>query len=96
MYVYLTNDLKVKQHEIPLYTKQYKSYKYVFKKKNDNMLPQDWPYDCTIDLEKGIWPPFEPIYNLSQYELSYIIHWMFSFILDLLLIHQVREPWSPP
>lgn len=70
MYVLLTNDPKVKQHEIPLYTKQYESYKYSFKKKNVNMLPKHLSYNCAIDLEKGIWPPFEPIYNLSQYELS--------------------------
>jgi hypothetical protein len=76
MYVYLTNDLKVKQHEIPLYTKQYESYKYVFKKINVNMLPKDWSYDCTIDLEKGIWLAFEP-YNLSQYELNCFSHLLY-------------------
>jgi hypothetical protein len=54
MYVLLTNDPKVKQHEIPLYTKQYESYKYSFKKKNVNMLPKHLSYNCAIDLEKGI------------------------------------------
>ncbi len=54
MHVLLTNDPKVKQHEIPLYTKQQESYKYGFKKKNVNMLPEHLSYDCAIDLEKGI------------------------------------------
>jgi hypothetical protein len=33
-------------------------------------LPKHRLYDCTIDLQDGAQPPFGPIYNLSQNELS--------------------------
>ena len=48
---------------------QYKSYQDVFKKKNADILPQHWPYDCAIDIEDGAEVPFGPIYNFSQDEL---------------------------
>jgi hypothetical protein len=41
----------------------------VFEKKNVDMLSQHRPYDCAIDLQEGIQPPFGPIYNLSQNKL---------------------------
>jgi len=37
IYVFSTQDLKMKQHEIPL---QYQTYKNVFKNKNVDMLPK--------------------------------------------------------
>jgi hypothetical protein len=40
----------------------------MFEKKNANTLPKHRPYDCTVDLEERIQPPFEPIYNLPQDE----------------------------
>jgi hypothetical protein len=40
----------------------------MFDMKNVNTLPEHRPYDCTIDLEEGAQPPFNPIYNLSQDE----------------------------
>ena len=49
---------------------QYKSYQDVFGKKNADILPQYWPYDCTIDIEDGAQVPFGPIYNMSQDELA--------------------------
>ena len=49
---------------------QYKEYQDVYEKKNVDMLPQYRPYDCGIDLQEGIEPPFGPIYNLSQNELA--------------------------
>jgi hypothetical protein len=58
---------RMQQHEIPI---QYKDYKNVFEKKNANTLLEHWPYDCVIDLEERAHPPFGPIYNLSQNELS--------------------------
>jgi hypothetical protein len=42
----------------------YKEYQDVFEKKNVDMLSQDRPYDCAIDLQDGIQPPFGPIYNI--------------------------------
>jgi hypothetical protein len=48
----------------------YKEYQDVFEKKNVNILPQHRLYDCIIDLQEGIQPPFGPIYNLSQNELT--------------------------
>lgn len=49
---------------------QYEEFKDVFEKKNADMLPEHRPYDCAIDLQEGTHPPFGPIYNLSQDELS--------------------------
>lgn len=82
MYVLLINEPKLKQREIPLYTKQYESSKYIFKKKNVNMLHEHWSYNYAIDLEKGIQPPFDPIYNLSQYELSDFYHLLYHSLDD--------------
>jgi hypothetical protein len=48
----------------------YKEYQDVFEKKNADLLPQHYSYNCTIDLQKGTQPPFGPIYNLSQNELA--------------------------
>ena len=50
--------------------KQYKSYQHIFEKKNANILPQNRPYDCAIDIEDGAQVPFRPIYNLFQDELA--------------------------
>jgi len=41
----------------------------VIEKKNAVTLPKHQPYNYVIDLVKGMQPPFEPIYNLSQDEL---------------------------
>ena len=49
---------------------QYKSYQDVFEKKNADILPQHWPYDCTIDIEDGAQVPSGPIYNMSQDEFA--------------------------
>ena len=49
---------------------QYKSYQNVFKKKNADILPQHWPYDCPIDIEEGAQVSFGPIYSLSRDELA--------------------------
>jgi hypothetical protein len=66
IYAFFAIDVKSQQHEILF---QYKAYKDVFERKNANILPEHRPYDCTIDLEEGVEPPFGPIYNLSQDEL---------------------------
>jgi hypothetical protein len=47
-----------------------KRSKTYLKKKNVDILPKHRPYDCVIDLQDGAQPPFGPIYNLSQNELS--------------------------
>jgi hypothetical protein len=44
---------------------RYKEYQDIFEEKNADLLPQRNPYNCTIDLQEGIQPPFGPIYNLS-------------------------------
>jgi hypothetical protein len=49
---------------------QYKEFQDVFEKKNADILPEHQPYDCAIDLQDGAQPPFGPIYNLLQNELS--------------------------
>ena len=49
---------------------QYKDFQDVFQKKNADILPEHRPYDCAIDLQEGTQPPFGPIYNLSQTELT--------------------------
>ena len=49
---------------------QYWEFQDVFEKKNADILPEHRPYDCSIDLQDGAQPPFGPIYNLSQNELS--------------------------
>jgi hypothetical protein len=49
---------------------QYKQFQDVFEKKNADILPKHRPYDCSIDLQDGAQPPFGPIYNLSQNELT--------------------------
>jgi hypothetical protein len=40
-------------------------------------LPKHRLYDCTIDLQDGAQPPFGPIYNLSQNELSALKNFKF-------------------
>jgi hypothetical protein len=49
---------------------RYKQFQDVFEKKNADVLPEHRPYDCAIDLQDGAQPPFGPIYNLSQNELT--------------------------
>jgi hypothetical protein len=49
---------------------RYKKYQDVFEKKNVDMLPQHYLYDCAIDLQEDTQPPFGPIYNLSQNKLA--------------------------
>jgi hypothetical protein len=47
----------------------YKEYQDVFEKKNADMLPQHYLYDCAIDLQEDIQLLFGPIYNLFQNKL---------------------------
>ena len=49
---------------------QYEEFQNVFEKKNAYTLPQHWPYDCAIELQKGAQPPFGPIFDLLQNELA--------------------------
>jgi hypothetical protein len=48
----------------------YKEFQDVFEKKYADTLPKHRPWDCAIDFHDGAQPPFGPIYNLSQNELS--------------------------
>ena len=50
--------------------KKYIEFKDVFDKKLADILPQHRHYDCPIDLQEGEYPPFGPIYSLSQPELQ--------------------------
>jgi hypothetical protein len=67
MYASPTLDLGMQQHEIPIH---YQDYIDVFEKKNANTLFEHRPYNCVIDLEEGMQPPFGPIYNLLHDEFS--------------------------
>jgi hypothetical protein len=53
--------------EIPM---QFLGFKDVSKKKNADILPKHQLYDCAIELQDGVQPPFGSIYNLSQTELA--------------------------
>ena len=48
---------------------KYEDFRDVFEKKNVDRLPEHRPYDCLIDLQEGVSPPFGPIYGLSELEL---------------------------
>jgi hypothetical protein len=62
VYAILAPDPRMWQHEIPI---QYQDYKDIFEKKNADTLHEHQTYDCAIDLEEGMQPPFGPIHNLS-------------------------------
>jgi hypothetical protein len=42
----------------------------VFEKKNVERLPEHRLYDCLINLQEGVHPPFGPIYGLAEPELE--------------------------
>jgi hypothetical protein len=67
IYATLASREKITSINIPA---QYKEFQDVFEKKNADILPKHRSYDCDIDLKNGAQPPFGPIYNLSQNELS--------------------------
>ena len=48
----------------------YKEYSDVFSKIDADILPENRPYDCPIDIKEGSEPPFGPIYSLSLLELK--------------------------
>jgi hypothetical protein len=50
-------------------TSKYQNIQDVLKKKNADRLPEHRPYDCLIDLQEGVGPPFGPIYGLFEPEL---------------------------
>jgi hypothetical protein len=62
IYALLAIDVKSQQHEI---SSQYKAYKDVFERKNVNILLEYQPYDCTIDLEEGVEPPFTTYHKMN-------------------------------
>jgi hypothetical protein len=45
---------------------KYKEFQDVFEKKNADILPKHYSYNCTIDLQDRAQPSFGPIYNLLQ------------------------------
>mgnify|MGYP000420915753 CR=1 FL=1 len=49
---------------------KYEDFKDVFEKKNVDRLPEHGPYNCLIDLQDDVSPPFGPIYGLSEPELQ--------------------------
>ena len=49
---------------------KYEDFKDVFEKKNVDHLPEHRRYDCPIDLQEGVNPPFGPIYGLSKPEIQ--------------------------
>lgn len=50
----------------------------VFEKKNVDTLLKHHLYDCMIDLELEIEPPFGPIYNVSQIELTALREYIYE------------------
>ena len=48
---------------------KYEDFWDVFEKKNVDRLPEHGPYNCLIDLQDDVSPPFGPIYGLSEPEL---------------------------
>jgi hypothetical protein len=67
-FIYVFPSLNVEPHPHETLS-QYQEFKDVFEKKNANSLPKHRPYSCTIDLEDGVEPPFEPIYIFSRDKL---------------------------
>jgi hypothetical protein len=49
---------------------KYEDFGDVFETKNVDSLPEHRPYDCPIDMQEGVNPPFDPIYGLSEPELQ--------------------------
>ena len=47
----------------------YAEFKGVFNKSRAEKLPENRPFNCSIDLVPGSSPPFGPLYNLSEKEL---------------------------
>jgi len=48
---------------------EYHNFAGVFSKTKASKLAEHWPYNLKINLDKGIAPPFGPIYSVSQEEL---------------------------
>jgi hypothetical protein len=48
----------------------YRDLAKVFSKSHANVLPEQRPYDCPIDLKENAVPPFKPLYNLTQPEMK--------------------------
>jgi hypothetical protein len=48
---------------------KYEDFQDMFEKKNVDCLPEHLPYDCLINFQEGVNPPFGPIYGLSELEL---------------------------
>jgi hypothetical protein len=67
--VYATPKKFVEQKNANILWTKYQNCKDVFEKENVNIIPQQWPYNCAIALQKNMQPPFGPIYNLPQNEL---------------------------
>lgn len=65
----MLNEIKNHDSKTPGVPSLYASYTDVFSKKDAELLPEQRPYDCAIDLKdpKSI-PPFKPIYPLTQAE----------------------------
>jgi hypothetical protein len=49
---------------------KYEDFQDLFEKKSVDRLLEHRPYDCPIDLQEGVSPPFGPIYGLSKPEFQ--------------------------
>ena len=58
--------------EEPTIPKKYRNLANVFSPSNANSLPPHRDEDHTIELELGNTPPFCPLYNLSEYQLTMV------------------------
>ena len=73
---------------LDLLPSKYGDFAYVFEKKNVDHLPEHQPYDCLIDLQEGISPPFGPIYGLFEPDIDEK--------LDKGFIQPSKSPVGPP
>jgi hypothetical protein len=48
----------------------------VILKVHANLLPEQQPYNCHIDLKDDAILPFKPLYNLSQLEMEVLIQYI--------------------
>jgi hypothetical protein len=66
-----TNGLSADTIELPdNVPEQYCNLARVFLKVHANLLPEQRPYDCPINLKDDTIPPFKPLYNLTQPEMK--------------------------
>ena len=67
----------------------------MFGKVKASRLPKHCPYDCPIDLQPGLDPPWGPIYNLSPTELEVLWEYINENLANGFIQHS-RSPIGAP